>query len=652
MIKSQKEYLERIEYLNTLSHHYYNLNEPLVSDATYDELYKELKDYEEKNPTLIQANSPTQKVGATTLNQFSKNSHLMRMWSLDDVFDNSELQTWLNRILKVYPNTKFVCSPKLDGVSLNLLYNKGKLVSATTRGNGLEGELVTMNAKNIANIPHIISYDEKIEIRGEVIISKDDFETLNQERLESNEVLFANPRNAAAGSLRQLDSSITKKRKLQFIPWGVGKHSLNFLSFKECLDFIVSLGFSAIEYLSLNKNHEEIEQSYHTLIKKRDDFFALLDGMVIVIDELSTQNELGYTQKSPKFACAYKFPALEKHTKILEVINQVGRSGAITPVALLEPVEIAGAKITKATLHNYSEIEKKNIMLNDMVVVIRSGDVIPKIIKPLEHYRNGSQHPIIRPTHCPICSHELLCEEIFTYCQNINCSARLKESLIHFASKDALNIQGLGDKVIEQLFEEKLILNALDLYTLKLDDLMQLDKFKIKKAQNLLDAINESKNPPLWRLINALGIEHIGKGASKTLAKYGLNILEKSEEEFLEIEGFGVEMAHSLVNFYASNKEFIQALFDLLNPIVEEKIETLNHSIFNNKTVVITGTLSKPRQEYTQILENLGAKIASSVSAKTNFLIAGENAGSKLALAQKHGITILNEEELLEKLKP
>ncbi|WP_104713483.1 NAD-dependent DNA ligase LigA [Helicobacter cetorum] len=650
MIKNQEEYLERIAYLNELSHHYYVLDDPLISDEDYDKLYKELKDYEEKNPSNIASNSPTQKVGATILDAFTKNSHLARMWSLDDVFDSNELQTWLNRILKIYPNTKFVCSPKLDGVSLNLLYNKGKLVSATTRGNGLEGELVTHNAQTIATIPQTIAYDKQIEIRGEVIISKDDFETLNKERLESNESLFANPRNAAAGSLRQLDSSITKKRKLQFIPWGVGEHSLEFQSFKECLDFIISLGFAKIPYLSLAPNLNAIESCYQDLLKKRDDLEALLDGMVIVVDALSTQNELGYTQKSPKFACAYKFPAIEKHTRILEVINQVGRSGAVTPVALLEPVEIAGALITKATLHNYSEIEKKNIMLNDMVVVIRSGDVIPKIIKPLEHYRDGSQHPIIRPSHCPICSHELLCEEIFTYCQNINCSARLKESLIHFASKDALNIQGLGDKVIEQLFEEKLILNALDLYTLKLDDLMQLDKFKIKKAQNLLDAINKSKNPPLWRLINALGIEHIGKGASKTLAKYGLNVLEKSEEEFLEIEGFGVEMAHSLANFYASNKEFIQALFDLLNPIIEEKIEILSHSIFSYKTIVLTGTLSKPRQEYAQMLENLGAKIASSVSAKTDFLIAGENAGSKLAQAQKHGVTILNEEELLEKL--
>ncbi|WRE59344.1 NAD-dependent DNA ligase LigA [Helicobacter pylori] len=653
MIKSQKEYLERIGYLNTLSHHYYNLDDPIVSDAVYDELYQELKAYEEKNPNSIQANSPTQKVGATTTNSFNKNPHLMRMWSLDDVFNQSELQAWLQRILKAYPSASFVCSPKLDGVSLNLLYQHGKLMKATTRGNGLEGELVSANAKHIANIPHAIAYKGEIEIRGEVIISKKDFDALNQERLNANETLFANPRNAASGSLRQLDSEITKKRKLQFIPWGVGKHSLNFTSFKECLDFIVSLGFSTIQHLSLNKNHQEIEENYHTLIREREGFFALLDGMVIVVNELDIQKELGYTQKSPKFACAYKFPALEKHTKIIGVINQVGRSGAITPVAILEPVEIAGAIITKATLHNYSEIEKKNIMLNDRVVVIRSGDVIPKIIKPLESYRDGSQHKIERPKVCPICSHELLCEEIFTYCQNLNCPARLKESLIHFASKDALNIQGLGDKVIEQLFEEKLIFNALDLYALKLEDLMRLDKFKIKKAQNLLDAIQKSKNPPLWRLINALGIEHIGKGASKTLARYGLNVLEKSEAEFLEMEGFGVEMAHSLVNFYASNQEFIRSLFDLLNPknsdMAKEKQE--GSSVFSHKTIVLTGTLSKPRQEYAQMLENLGAKISSSVSAKTDFLIVGENAGSKLALAQKHGVSVLNEEELLKRLK-
>ncbi|TLE01766.1 NAD-dependent DNA ligase LigA [Helicobacter japonicus] len=648
---TKQEYYTQVQILKKMAYSYYVLDEPIATDEQYDILYHQVLEFEKANPTLIDSSSPTQRVGDMPLESFSKNTHLERMWSLEDIFNNDDLIEWVQRIYKTHSHATFTCSPKFDGASLNLLYRGGKLISATTRGNGIEGELVTHNARTIQSIPLEIDYNDEIEIRGEVVIAKDDFERINQERLKENLSLFANPRNAAAGSLRQLDSKITAKRKLRFMPWGIGAGLIHFSSFYEALRKIESFGFAPIPFLSHCINKEEIEKTYHRLLSKRNDYPIMLDGMVIMLDEITSQQQLGWTIKSPRFACAYKFPAVEKSSKILSVTLQVGRTGIITPVAELEPVEIEGAMISRATLHNFSEIERKDIRLGDEVIIIRSGDVIPKIIKPLTHLRNGSQKPIIKPTHCPVCGEELLIEEIFIKCQNLSCEARVIESIIHFASKKALNIEGLGEKIVVQLFENSFVRNIKDIYDLKVEQLLTLDGWKQKRANNLIYAIQNTIGVELWRFINALGIEHIGEGASKKLAQnFGIGVFELELSTILSLDGFGEEMAYSLVEFNHANKMLIAELLRIIQPKVELlKVDSSNP--FFNKSIVLTGTLSQPRDEVIKILESKGAKIASSVSKNTDFVICGEKAGSKLERAQTLGVKTLNEQEFLALMK-
>ncbi|WP_290456387.1 NAD-dependent DNA ligase LigA, partial [Helicobacter rodentium] len=543
--------------------------------------------------------------------------------------------------------------------SLNLLYENGILVSAATRGDAFVGENVTQNARTIPSIPLKIAYKGRIEIRGECVIAKDDFEKLNLERLQGGENLFANPRNAAAGSLRQLDSKITAKRKLQFIPWGVGACNLvDFMdstskesntaqdSFFALMENIYALGFQKSPFVELCKSIQAIENAYSHLIAKRDSYPITLDGMVVRVDSISLQEKLGFTIKAPRFACAYKFPAIEKRAKVLGITLQVGRTGVITPVAELEPIRIEGARVSRATLHNFDEIAKKDIQINDFVILIRSGDVIPKIIKSLPSLRDGTQTPCPIPTKCPICHSELLVEEKLIKCQNLSCEARVKNSIIHFASKKALNIDGLGEKIVETLFDTGKIHSIEDLFSLQSKDLEDLEGFKDKKIQNLLNAIAATRGIELWRFINALGIEHIGEGASKKLANsFGIEFYQKTYEDFIALEGFGEEMAASLCEFCKVNIQRLLRLLELISPICTTQNSTQDSKL-SGKTFVITGTLSKAREEYKELLESLGAKVSGSISKKTNFLLCGENAGSKLAKAESLGIQILNEQEL------
>ena len=643
---TKEEYEKNIEKLISWAKAYYVDDEPIASDEEYDKLARQCLEFENKNPNLINPNSPNRRVGGAILKGFKKANHLSRMWSQEDVFNDKELEDWIKRASKVGENLEFFCQPKFDGASLNLIYENGILKQAITRGDGEVGEDVTQNAMTIQSIPLEISEKSLIEIRGEVVIKKSDFETINIERLKKSEATFANPRNAAAGSLRQLDSSITSKRKLFFNAWGVGQNSLNFEKTSQMMDYIFSLGFVKTPMQTLVKNIDDIKKLYENMIKKRDTFPMLLDGMVIKIDDITTQQDLGFTQKFPRWSCAYKFPAVEKTTKLKNIILQVGRTGVVTPVAIVEPVLIEGAIIERATLHNFDEIKRLDLKINDEIIIIRSGDVIPKITKVLKDRRDGNEKEILKPTICPDCSSELLIEDIMIKCQNLDCPSRVVNSIIYFASKNCLNIDGLGDKIVELLVNEKKIFDILDLYSLKYEDLENLEGFKEKKINNLLNAIENSKNSELHRVLTALGIEHIGEVASKSIcSKFGLNLVDISFEDLISIDGIGEQMANSFLEFFRVNREFVLKLFDILKPKVTIK-EEAKDNIFKNKTVVVTGTMSKSRDEIKIFLENLGAKVSSSVSKKTDFVIYGADAGSKYDKAIELGVKILSEDEM------
>lgn len=647
---TKEEYSINIEKLISWAKAYYVDDEPIASDEEYDKLARQCLEFENKNPNLINPNSPNRRVGGAILKGFKKANHLSRMWSQEDVFNDKELEDWIKRASKVGDNLEFFCQPKFDGASLNLIYENGILKQAITRGDGEIGEDVTQNAMTIQSIPLEIAEKSLIEIRGEVVIKKSDFEAINIERLKNSESTFANPRNAAAGSLRQLDSSITSKRKLFFNAWGVGQNSLNFEKTSQMMDYIFSLGFVKTPMQTLVKNIDDIKKLYENMIKKRDTFPMLLDGMVIKIDNITSQQDLGFTQKFPRWSCAYKFPAVEKTTKLKDIILQVGRTGVVTPVAIVEPVLIEGANVERATLHNFDEIQRLDLKIGDEIIIIRSGDVIPKITKVLKDRRDGNEKEILKPTICPDCSSELLIEDIMIKCQNLDCPSRVVNSIIYFASKNCLNIDGLGDKIVELLVNEKKIFDILDLYSLKYEDLENLEGFKEKKINNLLNAIENSKNSELYRVLTALGIEHIGEVASKSIcSKFGLDLVDVSFEDLISIDGIGEQMANSFLEFFRVNRQFVLKLFDILKPKVTIKEEAKDNP-FKNKTVVITGTMSKSRDEIKLFLEDLGAKVSSSVSKKTDFLIYGEDAGSKYDKAIELGIEILTEDEMYSKI--
>jgi len=570
------------------------------------------------------------------------------MWSQEDIFNTKELKDWIKRAVKVVDKEamQFVCEPKFDGASLNLIYENGKLKQAITRGDGEIGEDVTVNAKTIQSVPLAISYEGLIEIRGEVVIKKEDFELINKQRIKENQPPFANPRNAAAGSLRQLDSSITAKRKLFFNVWGVGENSLDFVNSSEMMEYIYSLGFVAPPIQKICKSVEEIEAVYQEIIEKRDSIAMGLDGMVIKIDSLESQSELGYTVKFPRWSCAYKFPAVEKTTIVKDIILQVGRTGAITPVAELEPTFIDGSTVSRATLHNFDEIKRLDLKLGDEVIIIKSGDIIPKITKVFTQRRKGGEKEITPPTNCPKCGSELLVEDILIKCQNLDCPSRVVNSIIYFASKNCMNIDGLGNKIVQLLVAKGKIKDVLDLYYLKYEDLEGLESFKEKKINNLLNAIEATKNAPLHRVINALGIEHIGEVASKQIAlEFGDKILDVTFEQLEKLEGFGEQMANSLLEFIRVNRAVIKKLFEIIDPLIEEKVEAVENP-FKDKTVVLTGTMSESRGNIKKMLEGLGAKVAGSVSKKTDFLVYGEDAGSKYTKAVDLGVTTLTEEDM------
>jgi len=650
MIMNNKEYKEAVEKLKKWADAYYIYDNPIVTDEVYDKLYHEVVEYEKEHPNEIDYTSPTQRVGAVLKDGFKKAKHLSPMWSMEDVFNKQELQDWIDRVNKITPVDRYYIEPKFDGASLNLIYENGKLIQAITRGNGSEGEDVTNNAKAIKSVRLEIDYQELIEIRGEVLMRFKDFERLNKERLERGEEPFANPRNAAAGTLRQLDPKVVANRDLIFMPWGIGKHSLNFEYQSQEMDFVYKLGFKEPFKREVVSQIEQMQKDYEEFIKMRPNLEIMLDGMVVKVDSVAKQELLGYTNKAPRWQVAYKFPAVEKQTKLKDVIWQVGRTGVLTPVAILEPVEIEGVIVERATLNNYDYIKELDVKIGDTITIIRSGDVIPKIIKVLKDFRDGNEKEIKIPTNCPVCGSHLLDEEPLLKCQNINCPARVVNSIIHYSSKGCMNIDGLGKKTVELLYEKNILKSVEDIYKLqeKRDTLLALEGFKEKKVDNLLSAIETSKKVECWRFIKGLGIEHIGEVAAKAICQvFKDKFLEATKEELLAIDGFGEEMAKSYIEFIEVNKDKILRLLNQLK-ITYPKEQEIKNSLFTDKTVVLTGTMDRPRSQIKELLESLGAKVTNSVSKKTDYVIYGEDAGSKLKKAREIGVKTLYYKEFEE----
>jgi DNA ligase (NAD+) len=643
---TDQSYKDNIKTLQEWARAYYVDDEPMATDDEYDRLYHRVLEYERLNPDKVDSNSPTARVGGEIRIGFEKAKHIKRMWSMEDVFDTEGMKEWLRRIAKSSGEVEYFCEPKFDGISMNLLYDRGELRSAITRGNGVEGEEVIANVRTIRSVPLSIEYQGLIEIRGEIVIRKDDFESINIDRLKDGKSIFANPRNASAGSIRVLDSSITAKRRLVFYPWGLGQNSLEERLLSKKMEYIYSLGFIKPPYTKECKSIEEIEKFYHHLISKRDEIEVMMDGMVVKVDDTTLQEALGYTLKVPRWMCAYKFPALEKSTRVNGITLQVGRTGVITPVAEVEPVDIDGAVVSRATLHNFDEIERKELMVGDMVILIRSGDVIPKITKVLKDRRDGTQIAIERPTNCPTCRLELLDEGTLIKCQNLKCSDRVIGAIIHFAQKKSMNIEGLGSKIVEQLVKEGKIRNILDLYSLEASDLEGLDGFKERRIERLLSAIDSSRGKELSKLLSAMGIEHIGEVASRAIAlEFGLGLLDVDLDTLISIDGIGEEMANSYLEFMRVNYEFVKALIDEVEPTIEKRVE-IEDNLFKDKSVVLTGSMSVSRAIIKSMLEKLGAKVNSAVSKKTDFLIYGTDGGSKLEKAKKFGVKMITEEEM------
>ncbi|WP_434636474.1 NAD-dependent DNA ligase LigA [Sulfurimonas sp. NW7] len=648
---NKQEYKQAVEKLNLWAYHYYVLDDPIMTDEVYDRLYKEVEEYEAAHPEDVLKDSPTQRVGDVVSEGFVKARHLSRMWSLEDIFNAEELKKWLEKTYRLDKNVTFYCEPKYDGASLNLIYENGELQKGITRGDGTVGELITQNVKTIRTVPLSIEHKELIEIRGEVVIFKDEFEKINKERLKQGEPPFANPRNAAAGSLRQLDPNITAKRNLVFLPYGVGVNTLPHKLLSDKMSYIYELGFREPPLRAVTKGYDEIEAMYERMKEERESYPMMLDGMVVKVNEIAAQIDMGYTVKVPRWAVAYKFPAVEKITRVKDIILQVGRTGVVTPVAIVEPTEIEGAVVERATLHNFDEIERMDIRIGDKVIILRSGDVIPKIVKVLTQERKGDEKKVLRPTRCPVCGSELLQEDVLIKCQNLKCEARVVNSIIYFASKQCLNIDGLGSKIVEQLFNAGLVKSVLDLFALSEEKLLKLEGFKEKKARNLLNAIENAKGCELWRFINALGIEHIGEVASKMIAEaFGLAYLHATQEQLVGIDGIGEEMAQSYLEFMRVNEDTVRKLQEILQPVPPKKREEADENPFKGKKVVLTGTMSEPRPVIKEKLEALGAKVSGSVSKKTDYLIYGEDAGSKYDKAVSLGVKTLTEEEMREML--
>lgn len=647
--------------LEKYSIEYYVYDNPSVSDQEYDRLMQELMVLEEKHPEMYDANSPSQRIIGQVLEGFEKVRHDSQMLSLGNVFNYEEIEEFVTRIQGSVKDAEFVVECKYDGLAMSLIYENGSFVRAVTRGDGLVGEDVSANIKTIQSIPMHIPERRHVEVRGEVYMPKKSFEELNERQKKNNQALFANPRNAAAGSIRQLDSSVCASRKLDAY-WYYFQNAQDFgiLTQQEALDRMRSLNFKVNPLFKVCKNTKEIWEFIQSIQEKRNDLPYEIDGMVIKLNSLSDQRTLGSTAKVPRYATAYKFPAERVQTRLLDIVITVGRTGKITPNAVLEPVRIAGTTVSAAQLHNEDMILSKDLRINDIVVVQKAGEIIPEVVSSVKERRDGSQVPYVYPTHCPVCGSRLvrLEGEAAHYCINQDCPARVVESMIHFASRDAMDIDTLGDKKIEQLHEFGFLNSIEDIYFLHehREELLEKRGYQKKSVDKMLETIETSKKQPLALLLYGLGIRQVGKKAAAILANYfgSMDALMKSDVDTLvSINDIGPITAQSIVEFFKdeSNQKLIQTLKEQGLNMVQEKQE-IKASRFTNKTVVLTGTLEHyTRNEAKEILENLGANVSGSVSKKTDYVIYGTAAGSKLAKAQNLGVATMSEEEFVEEVE-
>lgn len=657
-----KNIIDRVNELRTkleqYNYEYYVMDDPSVEDYTYDMMMQELKALEEKYPELADPNSPTQRVGGEALNDFEKVEHKVQMGSLQDVFDFEQVRAFTERCQTELSDPEYVVEPKIDGLSVSLEYENGSFVRGSTRGDGFIGEDVTANLKTIKSIP--LKLKEPIpflEVRGEVYMSLPVFDELVKNQEDNGEVPFKNPRNAAAGSLRQKNPKIAASRKLDIFVFNIQQiEGKELTSHKQSLDFLKSLGFKVIADYQKVETYEQVKERINAIGDMRGKYTFDIDGVVVKVDDFAQRTALGATAKVPKWAVAYKFPPEEKKTKLLDIEVNVGRTGAITPVAIFEPVKLAGTSVSRATLHNQEFIDEKDIRIGDEIMVRKAGEIIPEVISSVSH-QDGSK-PYKLPDKCPVCGAETVrfADEAALRCTNIDCPAQIKRNIIHFASKGAMNIDGMGDAVVGMLLDAHLIKNVEDIYSLNVNELETLERFGRKSAENLIAAIEKSKDNPLDRVIFGLGIRNIGSAAAKLLCeKFGSieKIMSATAEEIAEIDGFGsvmsenVEKAFSDVHF----RELVKALLEK-GVKMEYTSQRSGDDRFAGMTFVLTGTLpTLKRDEAKAMIENFGGKASGSVSKKTTYVLAGEEAGSKLTKAQELGIKIISEEEFLEMLK-
>lgn len=662
MIQSVEEKIKKLRQdIEFHEKKYYVDNDPQISDYEFDLLVKELNELEEYHPELITPESPTQRVGEQPLQGFVSIPHRVPMLSLDNCYSVEELRSFEERIIKILPaeQISYVAELKIDGLGISINYREGKYTQAVTRGDGIQGDDVTPNVKTIKSLPLAIADRRDVEVRGEIYLPFSSFDKINKERKERGEALFANPRNAAAGSIRLLDPQTVAARKLDLFLYSITTDGEEQKSQWENLQFLNHLSFKTNPASVLCSTLEEVIAFHNKWSERRDNIGYDVDGIVVKVNSTDKQRKLGSTAKFPRWAISFKFPARQATTRINNIIIQVGRTGALTPVAELEPVQLSGITISRSTLHNEDEIRRKDIRIGDFVLIERSGDVIPKVVAVMKERRTGIEQEYVFPANCPVCGSTAYRpeREVVARCTNPSCPAKLKESLLHFASRRAMNIEGMGEALVDQILNSGIVRSIPDLYSLTLEDLSSLERMGQKSAQNLLFELEQSKKRSLERLIFALGIRFVGERTAEALAAHTGNLEVLAEypcEKLVEIEDVGPKVAESLV-FFFHQPENQKLLLELkaagLNLKGQGKKRIGSHPL-KGRTFVLTGTLSSlSRDEAKGRIENLGGKVLSSVSAKTNYVVAGESPGSKLDKAQKLGIVCLSEKELLEMLK-